>query len=106
MDTDDNKDVNNNNTKNDPIRRMTVSFIGIDIDPDRIRQSQIALDEAKSKGVIHPDVSIQFRCTNPLEAMDRFESANVFFLYLIPRGLKLIKPILLDHKQATAIATR
>jgi SAM-dependent methyltransferase len=102
MDTDD----NNNDTKNDPMRRMPVSFIGIDIDPDRIRQSKLALGEAKSNGVIHPDVSIQFHCANALEATGLFESANIFFLYLIPRGLKLIKPILLDHKEAIAIATR
>jgi SAM-dependent methyltransferase len=106
MDMDDNNNDNDDdNTKNYPLTTMTVSFIGIDIDPDRIQQSQTALDEAKSKGTIDSDVvSIQFHCANALEAMDLFKSANIFFLYLIPRGLKLIKPILLDHKEA--IATR
>jgi hypothetical protein len=105
MDTGDSNNDNDDDTKNDPIKRMTVSFIGIDIDPDRIRQCQMELDQAKSKGTIDSDVvSIQFHCANALEAMDLFESANIFFLYLIPRGLKLIKPILLDHKEA--IATR
>ena len=75
------------------------SFLGIDIDPDRIKQSQIALEKAKSEGRIHPCITVTFHCANALESFDSLASrGNIFFLYLIPRGLKIIKPLLLEHK--------
>eukprot|EP00527_Entomoneis_sp_CCMP2396_P002802 CAMPEP_0198147984 /NCGR_PEP_ID=MMETSP1443-20131203/38955_1 /TAXON_ID=186043 /ORGANISM="Entomoneis sp., Strain CCMP2396" /LENGTH=204 /DNA_ID=CAMNT_0043812531 /DNA_START=39 /DNA_END=650 /DNA_ORIENTATION=+ len=77
------------------------SFVGIDIDPERIQQAQQASQEAREKGAIHADISMTFHCANALEMPHLFQhSATILFLYLIPRGLKLIQPILLgENKQ-------
>jgi SAM-dependent methyltransferase len=76
-----------------------VSFIGIDIDSERIQQSQSALKLARSEGRIHAHVSVTFHCANALESKHLFGNANIFFLYLIPRGLRIIKPLLLEQKK-------
>ena len=75
------------------------TFLGIDIDPHRIGESQEALQEIRQQGLIHPSISIQFICANALESSPMFQPANIFFLYLIPRGLKLFYPLLQQHKQ-------
>ena len=69
------------------------SFVGIDIDADRIRQAQANVDEAKVQGLILHNLDISFQCMNALEATELIQSATVVFLYLIPRGLKLVAPL-------------
>lgn len=76
-----------------------LSFIGIDIDEERIQLSKAALELARKEGRIHTNISVAFKCGNVLESLHLLGSANIFFLYLIPRGLKIIKPLLLQHKQ-------
>lgn len=76
-----------------------MSFIGIDIDDERIEQSNAALELARKEGRIHANISVTFYCGNVLESLHLLGRANIFFLYLIPRGLKIIKPLLLQHKQ-------
>jgi tRNA G46 methylase TrmB len=76
-----------------------LSFIGIDIDEERIQQSKVALKLARKEGRIHAHISVKFYCGNALESLHLLGRANIFFLYLIPRGLKIIKPLLLQHKQ-------
>lgn len=75
-------------------RLSSVSFIGIDINPDRIQEAKAAIDKAKASGQIHAELSISFYCENALEATHLFQYATIFFLYLIPRGLKIFKPFL------------
>ena len=77
----------------------TVKFIGIDIDPERIQQCQIALKQAQSQGKI--TCPVEFHCANALQCSTQrlFQEATIFFLYLIPRGLKLIHPLLMKHKE-------
>lgn len=74
----------------------SVSFIGIDINPDRIQEAQDAVDRAKQQGTIHSQISVQFHSANALEATHLFQTATIFFLYLIPRGLKLFRPLLYE----------
>jgi hypothetical protein len=106
---------------------MNVSFLGIDIDPNRINESREAVIRAKQEGRILPQIDMQFICGNALECcwngstissssppccsshhpsstttpttttILQQHNVTIFFLYLIPRGLKQIYPILLDH---------
>jgi hypothetical protein len=73
-------------------------FVGIDIDEERIRQAVELLKQAQSQGRIHPSILVSFHCANALEATHLFQNATVFFLYLIPRGLRIIKPLILSSK--------
>jgi hypothetical protein len=75
------------------------SFVGIDIDADRIKEAEGKLEQARADGRIDPRISISFNCANALEATHLFPTASVFFLYLIPRGLRKIKPLLLQAQQ-------
>jgi SAM-dependent methyltransferase len=83
----------------DTTTTSVVKFLGIDIDPERIQQCQKSLEQARLEGTLNPrQISIEFVCANALESPALFQDANIFFLYLIPRGLKLIRPLLLEHK--------
>lgn len=93
-------------TTRTPPRNNNVSFVGIDIDPDRIKESREAATRAKQEGRILPHIDIQFFCDNALECCTTtsssstiFQRVTVFFLYLIPRGLKQVYPILTDHRK-------
>ena len=77
-----------------PCRR----FVGIEIDEDRAREAQTNVDQAKSSGQIPEEVSIVIRRENALEV--DYSEATAVFLYLVPRGLRLIKPILLQGRNA------
>lgn len=70
------------------------SFVGIDVDPVRIRCAQDELDRLRKQGRIHPDVSVEFWCQNALDCAPRLQKVTVYFLYLIPRGLRIVKPLL------------
>ena len=75
-----------------------VSFLGIDVDPERIQQCQNHLAKSRSEGLIDDSVRVRFTCANALEdTPGLLQQANIFFLYLIPRGLKLIYPVLMKH---------
>ncbi|KAG7363079.1 ribosomal protein L11 methylase [Nitzschia inconspicua] len=75
----------------------SLSFLGIDIDPDRIQESQSAAKAAIATGRLSPEIRMNFVCANALESVELFQNATVIFLYLIPRGLKQILPLLKDH---------
>ena len=72
-----------------PCRR----FVGIEIDRDRAREAERAVVVARERGDIPPSASVEVRCQNALEA--DYSDATAAFLYLVPRGLRLIKPVLL-----------
>ncbi|CAB9514462.1 Mycolic acid cyclopropane synthetase [Seminavis robusta] len=79
-----------------------ISFVGIDINPDRVQEAIQSLSSAKEEGTIHPNVSVVFHCANAMESIDLYKDATFVFLYLIPRGLKIFKPMLyqvLQHQQ-------
>ena len=75
---------------------LSVSFVGLDINPDRIKEAALAIKTAKQEGRIHPELSVTFHCANAMETKHLYQDATVFFLYLIPRGLKIFKPLLLE----------
>ena len=77
-------------------RTMAASFLGIDIDSSRIKEAQLALEVARKTGKIHNTVNVSFHCANALESFELFRDATIIFLYLIPRGLRIFKPILLQ----------
>ena len=77
----------------------TISLIGIDIDEERITKCQESLEKARAEGKIQPSIDIRFICANALQSSEYFEKANIFFLYLIPRGLKIFHPLLLEHRK-------
>ncbi len=77
-----------------PCRR----FVGIEIDEGRAQQAQCNVDEARKAGRIPEEVSILIRRANALEV--DYSEATAVFLYLVPRGLRLIKPILLQRPKA------
>lgn len=76
-----------------------VSFLGIDVDAERIEKCHEELAKCRSEGLIDDSVRVTFLCANALEnTPDLLQKANIFFLYLIPRGIKLIHPVLIKHK--------
>ena len=70
------------------------SFVGIDIDSDRITKAKEASVMAQTDGRIDSRINVTFHCINALEAGYLFQDATVLFLYLIPRGLRIFKPLL------------
>ena len=74
----------------------TVSFIGLDINEDRIQEATAALEIAKAENRIHLNLKVEFHCANAMTAVELYQDATHFFLYLIPRGLKIFKPMLLE----------
>lgn len=85
-----------------------VSLVGVDIDEERIQSANAALNAARQEGTIDDDAAeLTFLCANALEAWDKVcLGATIFFLYLIPRGLRRIQPLLLKHVQDTGQSIR
>jgi len=75
---------------------LSVSFVGLDINLERIKEASSALKNAQQDGRVHSALSIKFYCANAMDSKDLYQDATLFFLYLIPRGLKIFKPILLE----------
>jgi len=73
------------------------SFIGIDIDEERIGRAHARLKKARDDGSIPEKISVVFHCANALECPHLYREATIFFLYLIPRGLRIIKPLMIQH---------
>lgn len=72
----------------------TITFIGLEIDAQRAQEASDHVKKAYENGRISPNVKVEIHCANALEASHLYQGATVFFLYLIPRGLKLLLPIL------------
>ena len=66
------------------------NFVGIEIDADRAEEARRNVMLAK----LGPNIHIAIRCENALETS--FDNATVVFLYLTPRGMSLIQPLLMD----------
>ncbi|GMI58526.1 hypothetical protein ScalyP_jg7740 [Parmales sp. scaly parma] len=84
------------------------NFVGIEIDPNRALEARQNVAEArKNKNVadantqqsidsidsIDVDTAIDIKCENAM-GVD-YSPATIVFLYLVPRGLRLIRPLLL-----------
>ncbi|KAL7452159.1 hypothetical protein ACHAWC_003883 [Mediolabrus comicus] len=71
-------------------------FIGIDISPERVTEARNNIQKARTSNHIPPHVSIEIICGNALDTDNvdiDYTYATVIFLYLVPRGLRLIKPL-------------
>jgi SAM-dependent methyltransferase len=74
---------------------LSVAFIGLEICPQRAQQAENNVKKAYASGIIPSHVQVSIHCANAMDALHLYRIATVFFLYLIPRGLRLMKPILL-----------
>ncbi|KAL7510511.1 hypothetical protein ACHAXN_007411 [Cyclotella atomus] len=81
----------NSNNQNHHCRE----FIGIEISSIRAEEARANIAKAKIDGVIPSHVSIEVRCANALQV--DYSEATVVFLYLVPRGLRLIRPVLWNN---------
>ncbi|GKY95308.1 hypothetical protein MPSEU_000492600 [Mayamaea pseudoterrestris] len=79
--------------QDDDVTRLP-SFIGVDIDNDRIEQAELILAKHKADGSIHKSILVSFICANALKEETLLADATVVFLYLIPRGLRIMYPLL------------
>jgi SAM-dependent methyltransferase len=74
-----------------------IKLVGIEIDENRATEARNNVERAYQEGVIDKDkVTIVIHCGNALEATDLYQEATIIFLYLIPRGLRIIKPLLMQ----------
>lgn len=73
-------------------------FIGIEISPERALEAQTNIQNARQSKLVPEHVSIEIRCMNALE-VNYAHDATVCFLYLVPRGLRLMKPLLWGFDQ-------
>lgn len=83
----------------------SVAFIGLEICPERAQQAANNIKEAYASGIIPSHAQVSIHCANAMDAFHLYRNATVFFLYLIPRGLRLMKPVLLKvarEQQLTA----
>mmetsp|Transcript_28294 Transcript_28294/g.41062 ORF Transcript_28294/g.41062 Transcript_28294/m.41062 type:complete len:196 (+) Transcript_28294:94-681(+) len=79
------------------------TLIGIEIDAERAMEAKENIAQAMKSGQIPSDTSIKVVCQNALEV--DYSDATVVFLYLIPRGLRLIKSVLLRGRCPTEETT-
>lgn len=79
---------------NYPSRHYCKQFVGIEISSERANEARSNIQHAKKLNQIPSHVSIEIICANALDTnrID-YSRATVIFLYLVPRGLRLIKPI-------------
>lgn len=73
---------------------LPVTFIGLEIDLERTQEAQTNVKQAYAHGLIPSHVKVTIHCANALEASHLYQDVTVFFLYLIPRGLRLLYPLL------------
>ena len=59
--------------------------------PEKHKQN---VKQAYASGRIPNHVKVTIHCANAVQATHLYKDATVFFLYLIPRGLRLMHPIL------------
>ena len=96
-----NDETNNNSTasssssqQSSPSNHYCKQFIGIEISPERVEEARSNIRHAKDMNQIPSHVSIEIICANALDTdVIDYSRATVIFLYLVPRGLRLIKPI-------------
>ena len=92
-------ETNNNSTitsqqQSPPTHHYCKQFIGIEISPERVEEARSNIRNAKEMNQIPSHVSIEIICANALDTdVIDYSRATVIFLYLVPRGLRLIKPI-------------
>jgi hypothetical protein len=84
-----------------PTHHYCKQFIGIEISPERAEEARSNIRHAQETNQIPSHVSIEIICANALDTdLIDYSRATVIFLYLVPRGLRLIKPIVSPKEDA------
>jgi hypothetical protein len=73
---------------------LPITFVGLEIDEHRAQEARENVQRAYASGRIPRHVKVTVHCANAVQATHLYKDATVFFLYLIPRGLRLMYPIL------------
>ena len=99
------EETNNNSTtssqQSSPTHHYCKQFIGIEISPERAEEARSNIRHAQETNQIPSHVSIEIICANALDTdLIDYSRATVIFLYLVPRGLRLIKPIVWPKEDA------
>ena len=68
--------------------------MGIDTDRERIQTAEYSWKEALRTSQIDSRISGHFHCANALADGFWKESATVLYLYLTPRGMRQLRPVL------------
>ena len=77
-------------------------FVGVEVSEDRAAEARSNVDLARSTGTIPDHVSVYVMCANALDV--DYGRATVVFLYLVPRGLRLIRGAVWPTPMTTAAA--
>jgi len=80
------------------------NYVGIEIDADRAEEARQNVLAAYESGSLPRKVRIHIMCANALEV--DYNEASVIFLYLVQRGLRLMKPILLRGRDSHSCGTK
>ena len=99
------EETSNNSTtssqQSSPTHHYCKQFIGIEISPERAEEARSNIRHAQETNQIPSHVSIEIICANALDTdLIDYSRATVIFLYLVPRGLRLIKPIVWPKEDA------
>jgi SAM-dependent methyltransferase len=77
-------------------------LVGIDVDPGRIQEARSELERLRVERRVGETIEVEFWCGNALDLLPPIaHRVEVCFLYLVPRGLRRIKPILLEPCQSS-----
>ena len=76
-------------------------MVGIEIDQKRAEEAKSNILAAKAS--LDAGIEIDILCANALEI--DYNEATILFLYLIPRGLRMIKPILQKNRHELRVIT-
>jgi len=77
-------------------------FVGVEVSEDRAAEARSNVDRTRSTGTIPDHVSVDVMCANALDV--DYARATVVFLYLVPRGLRLIRGAVWPTPMTTAAA--
>jgi len=92
---DGDEDINNSKTSSHSSTHYCKQFIGIEISQERADEARSNIQHAQETNQIPSHVLIEIICANALDTNSiDYSRATVIFLYLVPRGLRLIKPII------------
>ena len=70
------------------------TFVGIDLDQERIHTAKCAWRRSLNASDINSQISGLFHCANALADGFWKDSVTVLYLYLTPRGVRRLRPIL------------
>ena len=83
------------------------NFVGIEISQERANEASKNIQKAKESSAIPSDVTMTIICANALDTtIIDYSRATVIFLYLVPRGLRLIKDIVWPEENEESTTTQ